>query len=307
MGAQISSSPLRSMIHPSVDGVSADFWYSGIDYLDVHFSSGAMNRCFYFMAQGSSSDPKAESYSAYLPGGMTGIGNDAAAWIWYAAMTEWMTPHAKFKEARAAAVNAAIEYYGEGSREVIGVRNAFAAINVGTPTDAPRVTIQFPLVHPPGSGAINQQGGNFQARMPIVAMHTSVKLSAEVDNAADTSVTWHIGGMPGSYNSYGSFRNVGGTIDADGSWSPAGVAGYQAMTVSSNADPLEFAQGIVYVVDGDADADTEFDAIDLGGVALSWALDDWVQASHGLGVSGYADDTSVQMIDEAFKNAFGGI
>ncbi len=306
MGAQISSEPLRTMIHPSLDEVSADFWYSGIEYLDVHFSSGAMNRCFYFLSQGSSSDPASDSYSAYLPGGMTGVGNDAAAHIWYAAMTEWMTPFSKFKEARAAAVNAAIEYYGDGSKEVIAVKNAFAAINVGTPTDAPRVTIQFPLVHPPGSGAINQSGFSFAVRMPIVAMGTTVKLSAQVDNATDTSVTWKMGGSPGAYNSPG-LRNVGGTVNADGSWSPNSVRGYHAMTVVSNADPLEFAEGLVSVVDGDADADTEFDAIDLGAVALSWGLNGWIQSSHGVAGDGFTDDLDVQMIDEAFKNAFGGL
>ncbi len=306
MGAQISASPLRSMIHPSLDGVSSDIWYSGIEYLDVHFSSGAMNRCFYFLSQGSSSDPKSDAYSAYLPGGMTGIGNDASARIWYTAMTEWLTPFSKFKEARAAAVNAAIELYGDGSKEAVGVRNAFAAINVGTPTDAARVTISFPMVHPPGSGAINQYGASFYARMPIVAMNTTVKLGAQVDNATDTSVTWKTGGMPGAFNSPG-FREAGGTVTADGSWSPDSTRGYHSMTVVSNADPLEFAEGIVNVVDGDADADTEFDAIDLGAIALSWGLNSWINASHGIAGDGFTDSLDVQEIDEAFKNAFGGI
>jgi hypothetical protein len=79
MGAQISDSPLRSMIHPSTDGVSADHWYAGIQYLDVHFSSGPLNRFFYFLSQGASSDPASDAYSPYLPEGMKGIGNDRAA------------------------------------------------------------------------------------------------------------------------------------------------------------------------------------------------------------------------------------
>ena len=174
------------------------------------------------------------------------------------------------------------------------------------PTDAPRVTIQFPLVHPPGSGAINQSGTSFYARMPIVAMGTTVKLGAQVDNATDTSVTWRTGGSPGAYSSPG-LQNVGGTVGADGSWSPNSTPGYHAMTVVSNADPLEFAEGLVNVVDGDADADTEFDAIDLGGVALSWGLNGWIQASHGVAGDGFTDDLDVQEIGEAFRNAFGGL
>ena len=41
------------------------------------------------------------------------------------------------------------------------------------------------------------------------------------------------------------------------------------MTVVSNADPMEFAESAAWIVNGDADADNEFDAIDLGAVALS--------------------------------------
>ena len=44
------------------------------------------------------------------------------------------------------------------------------------------------------------------------------------------------------------------------------LAACHAMTVVSKADPLEYAEGAVWVVDGDADADTQFDALDLGAV-----------------------------------------
>ena len=50
--------------------------------------------------------------------------------------------------------------------------------------------------------------------------------------------------------------NVGADKKVDGSWSPDSVRGFHSMTVVSNADPLEFAEGVVNVVDGDADADT---------------------------------------------------
>ncbi|MBC7664905.1 MAG: hypothetical protein H7276_14165 [Caulobacter sp.] len=75
----------------------------------------------------------------------------------------------------------------------------------------------------------------------------------------------------------------------------------------SNADPLQFAEGELWVVDGDADADTEFDAIDLGGVALSWGLTGWINASQAILQQGRVDSLDVQAIDQAFKNAFGGL
>ncbi|MFL6681760.1 MAG: M4 family metallopeptidase, partial [Burkholderiaceae bacterium] len=206
MGAQISDSPLRSMIHPSVDGVSADHWYAGIQYLDVHFSSGPLNRFFYFLSQGASSDPASDAYSPYLPEGMKGIGNDRAAHIWYTAMTEWLTPLSKYADARNAAINAATEDYGPGTPEVAAVMKAFAAINVGSATDTPRVRIDFPVVHP-GGGPLNTFGNGVFTRMPIVAMGTTVHLAAEVHNATDTSVKWKTGGSDGAFNSRG-FRNV---------------------------------------------------------------------------------------------------
>ncbi len=305
MGAKISNAPLRSMIKPSVDGASSDIWYAGIEYLDVHFSSGPMNRCFYFMAQGASSDPKSDSYSPYLPGGMTGIGNEAAAVIWYVAMTEWLTPLAKYKEARAAAINAALEVYGDGSKEVLAVKSAFAAINVGGPTDAARVTISFPIAQVPGT-PLNQSANSQYKRMPIVAMSVPVHLGAQVDNATDTSVTWKLGGSPGAFDSPG-FRHVGGKLDADGTWTPDTKWGFHSMTVVSNADPMEFAEGVVWVVNGDADADNEFDAMDVGAVALSWGLSAWVNASHSMVGDGFVDSMDVEAIDQAFKNAFGGL
>ena len=304
MGAQISASPLRSMIHPSIDGVSADHWYAGIQYLDVHFSSGPLNRFFYFLSQGASADRNSDSYSPYLPAGMKGIGNDRAAHIWYTAMTEWLTPLSKYADARNAAINAAEEDYGPGTPEVDAVKKAFAAINVGSATDTPRVLIDFPVVHP-GGGALNTYGNSPFARMPIVAMGTTVHLSAEVHNTPDTRVKWQVGGSDGAFNSRG-FRVAGGSVTADGGWSPDTVWGFHSMTVASHADPLEYAEGCVWVIDADADADTEFDAIDLGAVALSWGLDGWVNASHSMVQDGFVDSMDVMAIAEAFRNAYGG-
>ena len=304
MGAKVGATALRSMINPNSDGLSPNYWYSGIEYLDVHYASGPMNRFFYFLSQGASSDSASPSYSAYLPGGMTGVGNDTAAHIWYAAMTEWMTPVDKYVDARVAGINAATELYGDGSAEVQAVKNAFAAINVGSVDDTPRVSIRFAVTQPDGS-LFNPDGDGTMARIPIVAMNTTVQLSADVENADDTSVTWKLGGMPGDFNNPG-FRAVGGKVGPDGIWTPDDSWGFHSMTVVSNADPMEFAEGAIWVVSGDADADNEFDAIDLGAVALSWGLNAWVNASHSIVHDSYVDSFDVEALSQAFKNAFGG-
>ena len=77
--------PLRYMAQPSRDGASVDCWYAGVGNLDVHYSSGVANHAFFLMAQGSSS-----AYGASPTCGapaVTGIGNDAAAKVWYRALT----------------------------------------------------------------------------------------------------------------------------------------------------------------------------------------------------------------------------
>jgi Zn-dependent metalloprotease len=120
--------PLRYMYKPSLDGSSKDAWSSTLKRLDVHYSSGPMNRCFYFLSQGTGTGNYA---SSYLPGGMTGIGNDKAAKIVFKAFTQYMTSSTTYAGAKTACLNAAVALgYASGSPEYTAVVNAFKAINV---------------------------------------------------------------------------------------------------------------------------------------------------------------------------------
>ncbi|EPX57522.1 hypothetical protein D187_009796 [Cystobacter fuscus DSM 2262] len=132
IGEQLSDSPLRYMYKPSLDGASEDAWSPGLDAIDVHYSSGPMNRAFFFLSQGAQSAATPNDYSSrYLPDGMTGIGNDKAAAIWYRAITAYLTPASNYVAARTASLRAAADLHGSGSQEYRAVQNAFAAINVG--------------------------------------------------------------------------------------------------------------------------------------------------------------------------------
>ena len=119
--------PLRYMYKPSLDGASKDAWSSTLKRLDVHYSSGPMNRCFYFLSQGTGTGNYA---STYLPGGMTGIGNDKAARIIYKALTAYMTSSTNYAGAKTACLSAATTLYGSTSPEYAAVVSAFKAINV---------------------------------------------------------------------------------------------------------------------------------------------------------------------------------
>ncbi|WP_332852905.1 M4 family metallopeptidase [Duganella sp. S19_KUP01_CR8] len=140
MGKEISKSgqPLRWMYKPSKDGRSPDAWSSSIKNLDVHYSSGPNNRMYYFLSQGSSSDPASDYYSKYLvksPAAMTGVGNDKAYRIWFKANTTKFTSSTNYADARAKVLASAQELYGAGSKEAIAVQRAYAAINVGADVD----------------------------------------------------------------------------------------------------------------------------------------------------------------------------
>jgi len=140
LGKEISRSgtPLRWMYRPSKDGNSPDAWSNALKRLDVHYSSGPNNRMFYFLAQGSSADKASDSYSKYLvrtPAAMTGIGLDKAYRIWFKANTTKFTSSTNYADARAKMIETAGELYGKSSRELIAVRRAYAAINVGADVD----------------------------------------------------------------------------------------------------------------------------------------------------------------------------
>ncbi|MFE3906085.1 M4 family metallopeptidase [Streptomyces sp. NPDC059153] len=127
--------PLRYMDQPSKDGTSKDAWYSGIGGIDVHYSSGPANHWFYLASEGSGAKVvNGVSYNSPTSDGLpvTGIGRDAAAKIWYRALSTYMTSSTNYAAARTATLQAAADLYGLGSDTYNNTANAWAAINVGS-------------------------------------------------------------------------------------------------------------------------------------------------------------------------------
>ncbi|MGW7101298.1 M4 family metallopeptidase [Streptomyces sp. NPDC054838] len=127
--------PLRYMDKPSKDGGSKDYWSSSLGGLDVHYSSGPANHVFYLMSEGSGAKViNGVSYdsptSDNLP--VTAIGRDAAAKIWFRALTVgYFKSNTNYAAARTATLQAAADLYGQGSTTYNNVANAWAGINVG--------------------------------------------------------------------------------------------------------------------------------------------------------------------------------
>lgn len=127
--------PLRYMAKPSDDGGSADCWYSGVGALNVHYSSGVGNHAFYLIAAGSdgTTGGRTTSYGTSPTCGapaVTGIGNTAAAAIWYRALTVYMTSSTDYHGARTATLQAATDLYGAAGAQYATVEAAWAAVGV---------------------------------------------------------------------------------------------------------------------------------------------------------------------------------
>jgi len=127
---------IRNMIRPSVDGVSADCYYTGVGNIDVHYSSGIANHFFYLLAEGTNAGVPSptcvagNTRVATGTGSLTGIGRSKAEKIWYRALTVYMTASTNYAQARSATLNAAADLYGAGSPEVQAVSDAWAAVKV---------------------------------------------------------------------------------------------------------------------------------------------------------------------------------
>ncbi|HET6331173.1 MAG TPA: M4 family metallopeptidase [Holophagaceae bacterium] len=137
IGEQLETSsfahPLRWMYKPSLDGTSADAWYSGVGSLNVHYSSGVANHFMFLLAHGSQIDAFSGNIQSPMVNGVTsitGIGNDHAARIWYRALTTYFTSGETYAQARTATLSAASDLYGATSTEYATVAKAWTAVNV---------------------------------------------------------------------------------------------------------------------------------------------------------------------------------
>jgi hypothetical protein len=194
--------------------------------MDVHFSSGPMNRCFYFLSQGASSDSASDFYSTYLPGGMTGIGNDKAARIWYRTLTAYLTSTSNYADARSQAIRAATDLYGARSPEYYAVKNAFAAINVGSPADS-----QAPVV---SSASVSGSSGTITFSVAATDNVGITRVDYWVDSANVVSAT--SAPFSAAYNSSllanGNHTLVAKAYDAEGNEGVSPAVGFSVSNTS---------------------------------------------------------------------------
>jgi Zn-dependent metalloprotease len=317
LGAEINPvlGPLRFFKKPSLDGASQDAWFYGMSMLDVHYTSGPGNRMFYYLCMGAPSDSTAEAYSPYLPAGMNGIGIDHAIRIWYKALTEQFTNTTDYAAAREGALLAARDLYGADSAEYAAVENAFAAINVGAAHGAaPRPRVTFPDDLVASDTPMGQDWTGAFPSTPIIPAGETARLQAKTENASDPTIDWKAGIAKGFFAPNNTrdpldVTAANGVFDANGLYhAPKNAPVWCGVRAFSRQDPLEFAAGMLFIANLDADGDSEVDAADAATLALTWGLNS--AATRAIATYpdpesiGFVDDFSLQMWGEGFKNAF---
>jgi hypothetical protein len=267
-----------------------------------------MNRAWYFMAEGASSDTGSDAYSPFLPQGMQGMGLQKVGQVFFKALTERYLDSTGYAEASEACIAAAVDLFGAGSPEVVAVTNAFAAVNLGAPYGEPaRVKVAFPhdLVEEGSPGGPNLQYQRFQ----VVPTGVPVKLQVHVQNASNTAVQWKAEGVPGIVTSGGNASPQQGVFDAEGRYRLP-LKGNLAWNVQawSVEDPRQFAQGVVMALDLDSNGDSEVDALDMADIAMLTyvpsGLKDLINPYALYGPRTAISDWDVQFATMAFNNAF---
>ncbi|MEV0413417.1 M4 family metallopeptidase [Streptomyces sp. NPDC050448] len=192
--------PLRYMDKPSKDGGSKDAWYSGIGGVDVHYSSGPANHWFYLASEGSGAKViNGVSYNSPTSDGLpvTAIGRDAAAKIWFRALTVgYFKSNTNYADARVQTLKAAADLYGAGSTTYNNVANAWAAINVG-----PRISDGVTVT------AIANQN---------TQINTAVSLQVQASSTNTGALSYSATGLPAGLSINSSNGLISGTATTAG-------------------------------------------------------------------------------------------
>ncbi|MCE9668087.1 M4 family metallopeptidase [Myxococcus stipitatus] len=125
----IPGDALRYMNDPRQDGVSIDHYLDYNTGMDVHFSSGIPNLAFHLLVQGGT-HPRGRS-TVSVPG----IGLPKARYIWFRALTLYMTAGTDFLGARNATRQAAADVLP--SSDVDAVERSWRAVGVPPVTPLP--------------------------------------------------------------------------------------------------------------------------------------------------------------------------
>lgn len=184
---------LRSMLNPKLKNhprcYKSTNWYGGAgDNGGVHINSGVQNWWYYLITEGGTGVNDVSNTFK-----VDSLGIIKAEKIAYRNLTVYLTSSSKYADARFYSIRAAVDLYGNCSKEVIAVTNAWYACNVGAKYD---------------SGYVK---ANFSADTVVCSPSKVVTFKNLCTNAA--SVKWYFGDgsastsySPGyTYSSFGTY------------------------------------------------------------------------------------------------------
>jgi len=138
-----SGTGLRNMADPRVKGhprcYLGTYWYAGAgDNGGVHLNSGVQNWWFYLITEGGIGT---NDFSNAFK--VDSLGILSAEKIAYRNLTVYLTPTSQYSDARFYSIQAAKDLFGQCTKEVIAVTNAWYACNVGPKYDSGYVKAAF--------------------------------------------------------------------------------------------------------------------------------------------------------------------
>jgi Zn-dependent metalloprotease len=123
---------IRSMQNPkalsSPDTYQGEHWVDTNESFDnggVHYNSGVQNYWFYLLSEGGSGEN--DDGESYL---VSPIGFDDAISIAYRNLTQYLLPQSNYMDAASYSIQAAGDLFGEGSQQVLSVRDAWEAVGI---------------------------------------------------------------------------------------------------------------------------------------------------------------------------------
>lgn len=135
-------SGIRNMANPRSQGKPdtylGSYWNNGGG--DVHYRACPHDYYYYLVVEGGSGTNHLTNPDTY---NVTGIGWDKAIRIAYRSLSVYLTPNTTYSDARAGAIQSAIDLYGACSQAVITVTNAYYAIGVGNQYSGGAVVSNF--------------------------------------------------------------------------------------------------------------------------------------------------------------------
>jgi hypothetical protein len=217
--------------------------------------------------------------------------------------TKITDPASGFYDVRNAMIESGRELYGDEGAAT--VQNAWGAVNVGAPVGgAEPIRVHIPVVADLNDHDVMGNCSDFPFRyghtlLVPAGVPTRVPVPTLSNATKDASYTWKASGGEPFLHRGGMFVDNKDYI----AYTPHFAQAY-GVTAVSNQDPRQRDMMLVLTTNFDTDWDTEFDACDMGPLALAYGNKDCYWNAILLAVESGVGDINIAAFHTAFNNVF---